>query len=166
MILKSVEEFISSIPVIEARIKNGLAGGKPVQLELGRPSRNTLSNRKLHAMLGDIRKHAVIELDGAKIPLSCYEPEVCKAFLVRWFDIEMKENGEPLRKAGRSVVDPITGDKMYVRPSTTDFSQSECCAFIEWLYAWGTCRGVIFSDPAMAVYEEYARQFEVSYAQV
>ena len=158
LVFKDMEEFKARWQQVADLLRRGFDGGKSVQLEFARPSRNSLSNRKLHAMIGDIHKQAVIELEGAKIPLSCYESEVVKAFLVRWFDLELKECGEPLRKAGRHVVCPLTGDKMYVRPSTKDFSQKECGDFIEWLYQWGVNNGVTFSDPAMAVYEEYAKR--------
>jgi len=131
------------------------ADGKGLELVIKRPSRNTLTNKKLHALMGDIRAQAAIELSGATIPLQCYDPDVCKAFLVRWFDIELAEMGEPLRKAGKKVVCPLTGEAVYVRPSTTEFSQKEAGLFVEWLYAFGVERGVKFKDPALEVYAEY-----------
>lgn len=154
------EDFKRQWPAFVESLMQGFADGKAVQVDQRRKSRNNLTNRKIHALMGDIRKQAVIELDGDRIPLSCYEPDVCKAFLVRWFDLELVEMGEPLRKAGKKVVCPLNGEAVYVRPSTTEFSQKEAGKFVEWLYAWGIDRGVKFSDPAMAVYEEYKEMKE------
>ena len=128
-VFKNMDEFKTALPQVSEGLNAGFDGGKSVQLDLRRQARNSLTNRKLHALIGDIRKQAVIELQGASIPLSCYEPDVCKAFLVRWFDLDLVEMGEPLRKAGKKVVCPLTGEAVYVRPSTTEFSQKEAGKF-------------------------------------
>ena len=152
--IKTLEDF----KAVQGQFVDSLIQGlstSPVQIDQRRPSRNSLTNRKLHALIGDIRKQAVITLQGAKIPLSCYEPDVVKAFMVRWFDLDMTEAKEPLRKSGKTVNCPRTGQPMYVRPSTTEFSQKEACQFVEWLYSFGVDHGVKFSEPALRAYEEY-----------
>lgn len=149
------DEFKNLWPQFSAGLDRGFAGDKKVQIDIRRPSRNSLSNGKIHAVIGDIQQQASIELEGATIPLSCYNPDVCKAFLVRWFDLDLVEMGEPLRKSGKKVIDPVTGDLIYVRPSTTDFTQKEACKFIEWLHAFGVEHNVTFGDRALTVYSEY-----------
>ena len=153
--ITKAEDIPARLGAVHASVLKGLERGEVV-ITLGRKKRNTLTNKKLHAVIGDIYAQGVIELEGAKIPLSCYEFDVAKAFLVRWFDVEMKEQGESLRKCGRNVVCPMTGVAMYVRPSTTEFSQKEAGMFIEWLYSMGSTElGVEFKPPALAVYAEY-----------
>ena len=155
---KSMEHFKQCWPQVNEVLAKGFDGGKEVLVEFMRPRRNSLSNRKLHALIGDIHKQAVLELDGESRPMSGYKPDVCKAFMVKWFDMDLKEAGDPLSRPGYRVVDPLDGDLVYVRPSTKDMSQKEACKFIEWLYAWGCDHGVVFSDPAMKCYEEFMQQ--------
>lgn len=142
---------------IQGAVSKGLESGK-VLITIQRPRRNNLTNRKLHAMLSDIRSQVVITLEGADIPLRCYAPDVVKTFLVRWFDLELKELGEPLRVSGRKVLDPATGEVIYCRPSTTEFSQGEAGKFVLWLYAFGDARGVKWSEPAIKCYDEYLQK--------
>ena len=132
----------------------GFAGDKKVLMTLQRPRRNTLTNAKLHAMIEDIRQQCVIKI-GVHVLDKSRELEVWKSLLVRWFDLELNEMGEPLKKGGRRIFDMMYGEWVYMRPSTTDFNQSEAGKFIEWLYAFGIERGVKFTEKALSVYDEY-----------
>jgi hypothetical protein len=152
---KSMEQFKAAWPQVNEILAKGFAGGKSVLVEFMRPRRNSLSNRKLHAMIGDIHKQAILVLEGESRPMAGYKADVCKAFMVKWFDMDLKEAGEPLSRPGYRVVDPLDGEFIYVRPSTKDMTQEEACKFIEWLYSWGCNHGVVFSDPAMKYYEEF-----------
>lgn len=160
VIFKNMQEFKDSWPQVSDILDKGFAEGKSVLIEFMRPRRNSLSNRKLHALIGDIHKQAILELDGESRPMSGYKSDVCKAFMVKWFDMDLKEVGEPLSRSGYRVVDPLDGELVYVRPSTKDMSQKEACKFIEWLYAWGCNHGVVFSDPAMKYYEEFTQNIQ------
>lgn len=117
--------------------------------------RTVPQNARYHAMIGDINKQAVIKAPGVVVKMSNYHPDACKALLVSWFAREKALMGEPLRHPGRVIIDPLSGEQIHVRPSTTQFSKAEAGQFIEWLYALGADSGVIWSDPAIREYEQY-----------
>lgn len=121
-------------------------GVKELLITVQMPRRNSLKNAEMHAIMTDIHQQASLNVDGEIIPMSRYDFDVCKCLLVRWFDLELQALGEPLRKSGRKVVDPATGDVIYMRPSTTDFTQAEAAKFVQFLYAFGVERGVKFRD--------------------
>lgn len=152
--VKDYEHFKKCWPLIRDGMLKGFDGGKELLLILQRPRRNSLTNRKLHAMITDIHNQAVISF-VRKIVLSEYTFDECKALLIKWFDEELKGIGEPLARPGKYVIDPINGDKVYLRPSTTEMSQKECCKFIEFLYATGSNHGVKWSEKAKNIYSEY-----------
>lgn len=138
-------------------ILKALEGG-PVQMTLGRPeaARTGPQNAKSHAMYEDIRKMAVIPLPGKRIVMADYDPAEAKALLVMWFANERELEGRPLSKPPRTVLCPITGQNITVRPSTAeDFGKRDTAEFVEWLYATGTQAGVKWSEPAMKEYQSY-----------
>lgn len=139
---------------INAAFDAGFADNKKVLMTLQRPRRNSLTNAKLHAMIGDIRAQACIKI-GVHVLDKAKPLEVWKSLLVRWFDLELVELGEPLTKRGERIFDLMYAEWVYMRPSTTEFSQKECGKFIEWLYAFGVNNGVKFTEKALDVYAEY-----------
>ena len=153
-IVESREHLKKLGPLISQTFDAGLADGKKVLMTLQRPRRNTLTNAKLHAMIEDIRQQCVIKI-GVHVLDKSRELEVWKSLLVRWFDLELNEMGEPLKKGGRRIFDMMYGEWVYMRPSTTDFNQSEAGKFIEFLYAFGVEHGVKFTERALSVYDEY-----------
>lgn len=129
-----------------------------VLVKLGRPdaSRTGAQNSKSHAMYEDIRKMAVIALPGRRIVMADYDSAEAKALLVMWFANERALEGRPLSKPPRTVMCPITGENITVRPSTAeDFGKRDTAEFVEWLYATGTQAGVNWSEPAMKEYQSY-----------
>lgn len=155
--LKSVEDARAKWRLIGDIVKEGLEGGKLLVI-FQRPRRNNLTNSKMHAMISDIHQQAVITIPGKRVVMSGYLFDECKALLCVWFQNEMILAGTPLSRPGKRIIDPFTGECITIRPSTREFSQSEACAFIEFLYATGTDAGVKWTEPAMQVYEEYARR--------
>ena len=141
---------------LDAGLCKIIDSGKAAYVEIGiHDPRSGDSNRKFHAMMGDINRQAVIKAPGVVVQMADYQPDACKALLVSWFAREKALMGEPLRHPGRVIIDPLSGEQIHVRPSTTQFSKSEAGQFIEWLYALGADSGVIWSEPALRDYQNY-----------
>lgn len=155
--LESDEHMRKQWPLIAEGLSKGFEGGKKVLMVLMRPKRNSLSSSKLHAMMGDINKQAVIQVMTIRVDLREMVFDECKALLVKWYDEERKLNGDPLSRPGKYVIDPLNGDKCYLRPSTKEMSQREACDFVEYLYALGASCGVKWSEKAIKAYEEYSQ---------
>jgi|GEM_PF-1275397 len=150
--LEKLQDFITPIADEIERIINDRS---IAVLEVKEASRNHLTNAKIHAVMHDIWRQATEQLNGKHVVYSSYSFDVFKAFIVKWFDLELQEMGEPMRKTGEYRIDPRTNDLMYVRPSTTEFTQKEAAKLIEWLYAFGSERGVRFTERASRVLEQY-----------
>lgn len=112
-------------------------------------------NARFHAMIGDIAKQAVFKTPVLTVNMTSYDIDAVKALLVRWFEQECAQLGEPLRHGSRVVIDPFTGEQITIRPSTTKFLKAESNNFIEWLYATGSAGGVKWSEPALKQWAEY-----------
>jgi len=117
--------------------------------------RTDLQREKTHAMINDIAKQAVFKTPGLTVVMSNYDAEEAKALVVRWFERECAQLGEPLRHGSRIVVDPFTGEQITIRASTTKFLKKETINWIEWLYATGADGNVKWSDKALKEYESY-----------
>jgi len=142
---------------VGAALRKGLEGG-PVSITLGRPEekRTLPQNSKTHAIYYDLKTQAVIVMPGRRIVLNDYTEAEVKALVVVWFAKERELEGRPLRKPPRTVLCPITGQNITVRPSTAeDFGKRDTAEFIEWLHALGADTGVIWGDPATAAFSEY-----------
>src|SRR5690606_32579737 len=94
-------------------------------------------------------KQAVISLPGRRIKMSDYDADECKALLVVWFANERALEGRPLPKPPRTIIDPMSGEKISIRPSTTQFGKKNMAEFVEFLFATGSGSGFIRSDPAL-----------------
>lgn len=131
----------------------GIEAG-PVLVTLGRPKkrRNSMTNARLHAMIADIQQQGVISMPGRRVTLSDYDTDALKALLVIWFANEREMNGEPLTKAPRSIICPVTGERVSIRPSTAEWGQRDAGDFIEFLYATGNDAGVRWTEPALKDY--------------
>lgn len=155
--VESREQVNPCLNWLDAGMCKGLETG-PVAVTLGRPdtARTGPQNSKQHAMYEDIRKMAVIPLPGRRIVMADYDSAEAKALLVMWFANERALEGRPLSKPPRTVMCPVTGENITVRPSTAeDFGKRDTAEFVEWLYATGTQAGVKWSEPAIKEYESY-----------
>lgn len=110
---------------------------------------------KTHAMIVDIAKQAVFKTPGLTVVMSNYDAEEAKALIVRWFERECAQLGEPLRHGSRIVVDPFTGEQITIRASTTKFLKKETINWVEWLYAIGADGCVKWSEKALKEYKSY-----------
>lgn len=154
--VRSIQEMQYAIARVSAAIGKGLERA-PVEVALRHQNgkRGSLSNAKFHAMIADLNKQAVITMPGKRVALSKYDAETCKALLVIWFAKERELNGEPLRKPPRTEIDPMTGERISIRPSTTQWGVKDTSDFIEFLYSLGAASGVNWSEPALREYESY-----------
>ena len=103
------------------------------------PRRKDIQNDKFHAQIGDIAKQC--EFMGEKWSL-----EDWKRLLVDAFAKAMAEAGTPLRRGGRVVPSLDGGGVVQLGIQTRDFRVKEAAEFIEYLYAWGSHKGVVWSD--------------------
>lgn len=128
----------------------------PICITLHRPeaSRSSGANAKFHAMIDDIQRQAVITMPGRRVVMSEYDTSAVKALLVIWFAKERELNGEPLSKPPRSLIDPVSGEWVSIRPSTAQWGKRDASDFIEFLYSVGNDGGVRWSEPAIKAYEE------------
>lgn len=145
-------------PAIRDLIKAMVEAGKAFEVIVQEETKTRRQERLAHALMADIVKTARITIDGLMVDFVSYgdrSSEVAKALFVRWFEIERQEQNEPLRRPGYWISDPRTGEKIYSRATTTQFSVSEYSAYIEFLYALGAEYGATFSDPTLAEYEQW-----------
>jgi len=113
---------------------------------------------KFHAMIGDIKKTGVIVMPGRKVVMNDFDDEVCKALLVMWFCNEIKElNDEKIKipNPPRTIVCPLTSERITIRPSTIPWGKKLTRVFVEWLYATGDMAGAKWSEAGLAAYESY-----------
>ncbi|WP_136678629.1 recombination protein NinB [Neptunomonas sp. XY-337] len=123
--------------------------GKPCCVSITEESKTRTMEKKYHAMIGDIAKQ--VTFFGKKR----YSQDVWKALLVDQFEQEKLSMGEPLTHPGQLITSMDGRRTITVRPTTTKFRKSEAVDFVEFLYAQGCEMGVQWSEPALAVYEEY-----------
>ncbi|MEH6812912.1 MAG: hypothetical protein V7677_10330 [Motiliproteus sp.] len=128
-------------------VSQGVKAG-PVVITLGRESKSRAQEAKYHAMLADIHRCAFRGSTERGV----------KALMVNQFARSMESMGTPLRHPGERIWDYRLEEWVSIRPSTTDFLKKEGIEFIEFLYAEGCEMRVTWSEPALAVYAEYARQ--------
>lgn len=131
------------------RLTNALSRGAACQavneapegwvVRISEPTRNLEQNALLHAVLSDISGQ--LEWAGEK-----QEVETWKRLLVAAW----------MRATGRNVrllpaVDGQGFDALYAR--TSHLSKAECSELIEFIYAWATEKGVIWSQSEGAINE-------------
>ena len=165
--MPSIKKLIQNHPDIDKAMRwfNGQAtkilnNGKIPFLILGydeetEAERTNLQRCKTHAMINDIAKQAVFKTPGVIVRMPDYDIDEAKALLVRWFERECAQIGEPLRHGSRVVTDPFTGENITIRASTIKFLKSETISFTEFLYATGADGSVKWSEPALKEYETY-----------
>lgn len=150
-----IEQVNPAINWVDSALCKALQGG-PICITLHRPEppRTSDTNAKFHAMIADIQRQAVITMPGRRVVMSEYDTDAVKALLVIWFAKERELNGEPLSKPPRSLIDPVSGERVSIRPSTAQWGKRDASDFIEFLYSVGNDGGVRWSEPAMKAYEE------------
>jgi len=115
------------------KVKEALASGKQLTLEIKTASKSRVQEEKYHAMIGEIAKQA--QHLGAK-----WDSESWKRLLVDKF---CKDNG---LKTG-AVIPNLAGDGIVqLGQQTRKFTKEQASEFVEWLHAWGAEHGVTFEQ--------------------
>ena len=136
---------------IKPMILRGIEGG-PVSVQIGRPNKTRLQEKKYHSMIRDICATATIKINGAFVDLS--NPQIVKALLISWYEYELNEMGETLKKPSVNVFDLIRCELITVRASSKEFTAKEAAGFIEFLYKTGAEYGARWSEEVLN-YDEY-----------
>lgn len=108
-------------------------------IKIVEPVKKREQEEKYHCMIGEIAK--VAEHLGRK-----WDADDMKRLLVDEFSEEMRSAGTPLHNDG-SVTPSLDGRRIVqLGIQTRDFYVKEAAQFIEFLYAFGSERGVIFNE--------------------
>lgn len=132
-VLTSVGQATSLLQAIWPRVKETLATGQHLVLEIKKPPKSRDTEKKYHAMIGEIAEQAMHM--GAK-----WSAEDWKRLLVDQF---LRDN-----KFGPTAVVPnldMTGI-VQLGFQTRNFTQEQASEFVEWLNAWGANNGIVFSQ--------------------
>ena len=114
------------------KVKEALASGKQLTLEIKTANRSCQQNAKYHAMIDEIAQQA--QHLGSK-----WDSESWKRLLVDQF---LKDSGQ---KTG-VVIPNLSGDGIVqLGMQTRDFTKEQASEFVEWLFAWGAEHGITYS---------------------
>jgi hypothetical protein len=104
------------------------------------PTKRRIQEEKYHAMLGDLSKQS--QYAGRQ-----WDTEDTKRILIDEFAAEMRMAGSPLHNDSRIIPsqDGLRIIQLNIRSS--DFWVKEAAQFIEFLYAWGADREVVWTEP-------------------
>lgn len=109
-------------------------------MSLAEPTKRRIQEEKYHAMIGDIAKQTTYA--GRQ-----WDADDMKRLLVDEFAEEMRQQGNPLHNDSRVVPSENGRRVIQLGIQTREFYVREASAFIDFLDAWGTDRGVVFSEP-------------------
>jgi hypothetical protein len=113
------------------KVKEALASGKNLTLEIKDASKSRVQEEKYHAMIGEVAKQA--SHMGSK-----WDAESWKRLLVDQF---CKDSGI---KTG-VVIPNLSGDGIVqLGMQTRKFTKEQASEFVEWLHAWGAEHGVTY----------------------
>lgn len=105
------------------------------------PKKRREQEEKYHAMIGDIAKQSTYA--GHK-----WDSDDMKRLLVDEFADELRQQGRPLHHDSRLVPSENGRRVIQLGIQTSRFYVREASDFIEFLYAWGVARDVVWSDAA------------------
>ena len=139
--VRSLQEMQYAIARATSAIGKGLARG-PVEVALRhQDGKRTLDqNRKLWPMLTDVSRQVQWPINGA---MGHLPPEDWKDILTAGLDSEQR------------VAPGINGGFVMLGKRTSKMRKAEFAQLIELIYAFGSQHGVQWSEPALAIYDEY-----------
>ena len=105
------------------------------------PVKKRSQEEKYHAMIGDIAKQT--QYIGRS-----WDQESMKRILLNEFEEEMKQQGKPLAQSGQMIPSEDGRRVIQLGVQSRDFRVGEASAFVEFLYAWGADRQVVWSEEA------------------
>lgn len=123
-------------------LTKGLDGGS-VCISLDREQRSKEQNAKYWPMLADYEKQLTWPMQGGR-----------RMIKEHWKLIMMSA----YRCEPNSIVVGMHGEPVNLNLSTRKLKKAEASEFIEFLYAQGSEWNVIWSEPALKVYEEWSKQ--------
>ena len=103
------------------------------------PVKRRIQEEKYHAMIGDIAAQTTYA--GKR-----WDSDDMKRILVDEFADEMRNAGSPLRNDTRIIPSENGRRIIQLGIQTREFTIGEAAQFIEFLYAWGADRDVMWSD--------------------
>lgn len=123
---------------IEA-VRNAPAGHEVIVKE---PTKKRIQEEKYHCQIADIAKQSLYA--GRQ-----WGDEDMKRILIDEFADAMREAGTPLHHDGNGRLIPSENGRRVIQLGiqSRDFWVKEAAQFIEFLYAWGEDRGVIWTEP-------------------
>lgn len=139
MPVKKIAKYEDIQPALQwafSTISKGLESG-PVLITLDREARNSEQNKKGWAMFNDLSQQ--VEWCGQKLT-----PEDWKDLLTALFEKQR-------------LVPGLDGGFVALGGRTSKYSKERYSEFIEQVYAVGAERGVSWSEPALAAYQQYKR---------
>jgi len=104
------------------------------------PTKRRIQEEKYHAQIGDIAKQTTYA--GKQ-----WDADDMKRILIDEFAEEMRLAGSPLHHDGRLIPSENGRRVIQLGIQSRDFYVKEAAQFIEFLYAWGADRGVVWSEP-------------------
>lgn len=109
------------------RVKDG---GKRWVLELRPETRSDRANKRLHAMLGTLAKHA--EYQGKKLDIDAWKLILVSAHTIATGEAE--------------YVRGIEGELINIRESTAKMSGARISSLMEYISAWAASQGIDLGD--------------------
>jgi len=132
--LWSPVQAAKDLPGVWQWIKAMLVAGHRLTLEAKPETRSDAQNKLLHALIGDVAKQK--EWMGKKLP-----PEAWKVLFVSGHSVATKEGAE--------LVPGLELEYVNIREATSRMSKSRLSSLVEYIYAWGSTNGVIWTESSM-----------------
>jgi hypothetical protein len=110
-------------------------------VQISEPTKKRAQEERYHAMIFDIAQQS--EYAGRR-----WEGDDMKRILIDEFADEMRNSGTPLHHDGRLIPSENGRRVIQLGIQSRDFYVREASAFIEFLFAWGSERGVVWTDEA------------------
>jgi hypothetical protein len=108
------------------------------------PTKKRIQEEKYHAMIGDIAKQSTYAGRG-------WDFEDMKRILIDEFADDMRNAGTPLHNDSRIIPSENGLRIIQLNIRSSDFYVKEAAQFIEFLYAWGADRDVIWTEPKQRI---------------
>lgn len=104
------------------------------------PTKKRIQEERYHAMMNDIADQT--EYAGKR-----WDRDDMKRILIDEFAEEMRLAGEPLHHDGRVIPSENGRRVIQLGVQSSRFYVREASQFIEFLFAWGSARSVVWSEP-------------------
>jgi hypothetical protein len=132
--------------------------GRGIEICIQRPSKKRDQEKAFNAKITDIARFGVIEYEGRKVnfaeqPGSAFD--VAKAFIIVWFESELRAQGKVLTKPSTWAIEPVSMMPLMLRASSSLFTAKEMGWAIEFVNVIGAENKIPWSDDKTKIYAEY-----------